>query len=272
MKSYVKVLLLLLIPLLLVASYSMWGGDWWLEKTDFSELKTLIDSWTMPADDEVENGTDTVFAVAEVVPDSVDSICVAEVEPAPMDTANQKILFFGDSMLEGLSRRLCDYAMENGHELTSVIWYSSTSQTWAECDTLEHFIKKTSPSFMVVCLCSNELFVRDLKERDEYIGRIVSKMCDVPFVWISPPNWKEDTGINDLIIKHVGKDRYFDSRHLELKRGRDRVHPTFDAAEGWMDSVAVWMSSDSTRHPIRMDVPQQQRPRKFKQILLLPPS
>ena len=272
MKQYVKVLLLLLIPLLLVASYSMWGGDWWLEKADFSELKSVIDSWARPGGEAVEVGADSTFAVVEVVTDSVDSVCTAEVEPAPMDTTNQKILFFGDSMLEGLSRRLCDYAMENGHELTSVIWYSSTSQTWAECDTLEYFIKKTSPSFMVVCLCSNELFVRDLAERDKFIGRIVSKMGDVPFVWISPPNWKEDTGINDLIIKHVGEDRYFDSRHLELRRGRDRVHPTFDAAADWMDSVAVWMSGDSTRHPVRMDVPQQPRPRKFKQILLLPPS
>ena len=70
----------------------------------------------------------------------------------------------------------------------------------------------------------------------------------------------------------MGEDRYFDSRHLELRRGRDRVHPTFDAAADWMDSVAVWMSGDSTRHPIRMAVPLQQRPRKFKQILLLPPE
>lgn len=272
MKSYLKVLLLLLIPLLLIASYSMWGGDWWLEKADFSELKTVIDSWGRYAGESMESGADSTIMVIEAVPDTVDSVCVVEVEVAPLDTTNQRILFFGDSMLEGLSRRMCDYAMENGHELTSVIWYSSTSQTWAESDTLEHFIKKTSPTFMVVCLCSNELFVRDLKERDEYIQRIVAKMGDVPFVWISPPNWKEDTGINDLIVKHVGKDRYFDSRHLELKRGRDRVHPTFDAAETWMDSVAVWVRGDSTRHPIRMAVPQQQRPRKFKQVLLLPPE
>ena len=125
---------------------------------------------------------------------------------------------------------------------------------------------------MVVCLCSNELFVRDLKERSGYIERVVSKIGDLPFVWISPPNWKEDTGINDLIIKHVGVDRYFDSRHLELKRGRDRVHPTFDAAEVWMDSVAVWMMGSDTKHPIRMSLPEEKRLRKFKQILLLPPK
>ena len=209
MKSYAKVILLLLIPMLLLASYSIWGGDWWLEKADFTELKAVIDAWILPADtvadDSDATGNDT--PAVEVV-DTVDSVCVEEPEIAPLDTASQRILFFGDSMLEGLSRRLCDYAMENGHELTSVIWYSSTSQTWAECDTLEHFIRKTSPTFVVVCLCSNELFVRDLKERSGYIERVVSKIGDLPFVWISPPNWKEDTGINDLIIKHVGAYHY----------------------------------------------------------------
>jgi hypothetical protein len=121
-----------------------------------------------------------------------------------------------------------------------------------------------------VCLCSNELFVRDLDDRDTYIKQIVRKIGDTPFVWISPPNWKEDTGINELIISNVGTNRYFDSRHLELKRGRDKVHPTFDAAEGWMDTVAVWMNSPQTAHPIRMDKPAEKRKRKFTQIILSP--
>lgn len=270
MKSYIKIVLLLLIPLLLVAAYSLWGGDWGLEKTDFSDVEAVLFRQS-PAEEgevatvEVSGMKDSVFAVAES-----DSACADVV--MPMDTASQRILFFGDSMLEGLSRRMCDYAMENGHELTSVIWYSSTSQTWAESDTLEYFIRKVSPTFVVACLCSNELFVRDLKEREDYIGRVVEKIGDVPFVWISPPNWKEDTGVNDLIIKRVGRDRYFDSRGLELKRGSDKVHPTFAAAAVWMDSVAVWMSGDETRHPIRMVVPQEARKRSFRQILLMPPK
>lgn len=249
MKSYFKIIFLLLIPLLLIIAYSKWGGYWWLEKIDLPDLE------------------DAVFRAKGAAVVSEDSVCGV---PMPLDTASHKILFFGDSMLEGLSRRLCDYAMENGHDLTSVVWYSSTSKEWAECDTLEHFISQVSPTFIVVCLCSNELFVRDLKDRDKYIARIVEKIGDVPFVWISPPNWKEDTGINELIIKNVGKDRYFDSRHLELKRGRDKVHPTFVAAEGWMDSVAVWMNGANTRHPIKMSVPMEKRTRKYRQVLLMP--
>lgn len=267
MKSYIKVILLLLIPLLMIASYSLWGGEWGLEKVDFSDVEVWLDSF------EQQEKAEAPLPV-EAPPVAADTLsAVSEpVAPAPLDTTPQRILFIGDSMLEGLSRRMCDYAMHNGHELTSVVWYSSTSQVWAECDTLEHFIRTASPTFVAVCLCSNELFVRDLKERDAYIRRVVEKIGDLPFVWISPPNWKEDTGINDLIVKNVGSDRYFDSRGLELKRGSDKIHPTFDAAAVWMDSVAVWMSGESTKHPIVMDVPVEKRPRKFRQILLMPPN
>lgn len=271
MKSYFKIMLLLLIPLLLMGAYSLWGGEWWLEKADFSKVGALMERMNAELNPEpmvAEIVEEDAVVLLEIVEDDTVEIAV----PNPVDTTAQRILFFGDSMLEGLSRRMCDYAMENGHELTSVIWYSSTSQTWAESDTLEHFMMKFNPTFVVVCLCSNELFVRDLKDREGYIRRVVEKVGDLPFVWISPPNWKEDTGVNDLIIKYAGRDRYFDSRGLELKRGKDRVHPTFDAAAEWMDSVAVWMGGDSTRHPIRMSVPREKRKRSFRQILLLPPE
>ena len=43
---------------------------------------------------------------------------------------NQTILFIGDSMVEGLSRRLGDYSAENGHTLYTVIWYSSSTERW----------------------------------------------------------------------------------------------------------------------------------------------
>lgn len=258
MKQYIKLILLLLIPLLLIMCYSIWDKDLWLEKADFSKLEDTINSMKT-----VNDTTDTAIAA--------DTIVIAETEKeVELDTASHRILFFGDSMLEGLGRRLCDYSMQNGHELTSVIWYSSTSKHWAETDTLQHFINKVQPTFIVVCLCSNELFVRDLDDRDTYIKRVVEKIADTPFIWISPPNWKEDTGINELIISNVGHDRYFDSRNLELKRGRDKVHPTFDAAETWMDTVAVWMSGKETAHPIRMDKPAEKRKRKFRQIILSP--
>lgn len=174
---------------------------------------------------------------------------------APTDSARQTILFIGDSMLEGLSRRLADYAERNGHTLYTVIWYSSTTRLWADTDTLRHFLLRRRPTFVLLCLGSNELFVRDAPTREPAIRRIVQQLDTLPFVWISPPNWKPDTGINELIRRNVGARRYFDSRHLTLARGRDRAHPTPEAAAAWMDTVAAWMSSPATAHPILLRRP-----------------
>lgn len=179
----------------------------------------------------------------------------AKAEEAKPDTSRQVILLFGDSMLEGLTRRLDDYTAANGYQLHTVIWYSSSTETWATTATLEHYIAQYHPSYILLCLGSNELFVNDLDQRDQYIKTLVQKMGDKPFVWIGPPNWKEDTGIDQLICDNVGKGAYFDSSRLNLTRGKDGRHPTFSAAAGWADLIAKWMSSSQCDHPIKMDRP-----------------
>ncbi|MEE0478027.1 MAG: hypothetical protein UDK32_09175, partial [Adlercreutzia sp.] len=77
-----------------------------------------------------------------------------------------RILFVGDSMLEELSRRLDDYAVANGHTLQTVVWYGSTTEKWGMTQTLRHLIAEYKPTYLWVCLGGNELFVRDLEERD----------------------------------------------------------------------------------------------------------
>lgn len=189
-----------------------------------------------------------------------------------IDSTAQRILFFGDSMVDELRKPFNDYAAQNGHTLTSVVWYSSASKHWAQTDTLEHFMREANPSYVVICLAANELFVKDLADRDAYIKRIVKKLGNLPYVWVSPPNWKEDTGINDLIVKNIGREHYFDSRHLKLQRRRDGAHPTPAASRVWMDSVAVWMNSLENAHPLLMAKPKAAATTKQTLHLLQPPK
>lgn len=309
MKAFAKLILLLLIPLALILAYSLYPGsigqgDLSLEKADLSAIDSLLPrTAALPQKDSVQAEASQVVvsdtmrhdapaasvaadaaATDSAVPSSAASgggsasvgSSTTKVETskpltvAASDSTKLRILFFGDSMLEGLAKRLCDYTMENGYDLTSVIWYSSSTKLWAETDTLQYFFDKVKPDFVMLCLGSNELFVRDLEKRDRYIGRLVDKLAGLPFIWISPPNWKDDSGINQLIIDHIGMDRYFDSRHLTLERSSDHAHPTHEAAALWMDTVAVWMSSSASRHPLRLDKPTEKRPRKFRQYLLKP--
>lgn len=260
MRSYLKLLSLLLIPLVSVVIYA---------KTD-AEIgvgEFVLEKATLPCDDDNDDYNDNDNYNDDFEPLTISTDTLTYNQP---DTATQRILFFGDSMLESLGRRFDQYTTENGHELTSVIWYSSSTKLWATTDTLQHFIRTVKPSFVMICLGSNELSVRDLTKRDAYVKTILQRIGDLPYCWVSPPNWKEDSGINKVILDNVGKDHYFDSRHLVLERGSDNVHPTFSSGACWMDTVVMWMNSGAFPHPIRLNVPTEKRKRQFRQIILAP--
>ena len=189
--------------------------------------------------------------------------------PAEVDTTAKTILFFGDSMLEGLSPRLADYCKANGHKLYTVIWYSSTTEVWGQCDTLSTFIRQYEPDYIFACLGANELFIRGIKDkRKPYLEHILAEIGDRPLLWIGPPNWKEDTGINEMLQERLEEGTFFLSNGMKFDRKRDGAHPTSRSAAAWMDSVVRWMP-DHCLHPIRLDMPQG-KGRADKVILLQP--
>ena len=193
---------------------------------------------------------------------------VAEYEKT--DTLPKTILFIGDSMLEGLSPRFAAYAQENGHRLYTVIWYGSTTEKWAESRRLTSYIAQYHPDFIVVCLGGNELFVKDIIEkRTKYADAIIAEAGEVPLLWIGPPNWKEDTGINRMLLSALGNKRFYESKDLILDRAKDGMHPTRVASRAWMDSVAHWIVKQSA-YPIKMNKPSATTARATKTIVLTP--
>lgn len=258
MKTYAKLILLLATTLLLLIGWAFLSenftsGGTLPARADFS---VLLPDTTAQADDNLTT-TDTM----------------PQPQEKQVDTTAQRILFFGDSMVEGLMGRIAQRATAGNHNITSVVWYSSGTRLWADTDTLSHFINEVQPTYIFVCLGANQLFVRNLHEVDKEIKRIVDRLGETPFVWISPPNWKDDTGINELIIKHVGPDRYFDSRHLILARRSDHAHPTAAAAREWADTICNWLATTLPRHPISLPEPNQAakgNSQNVKTVLLQP--
>ena len=203
--------------------------------------------------------------------DSLVTASPAQPEPAGPDTSSHRILFVGDSMVEGLRYRLSQYATANGHTMQCVIWYSSSSKYWARTDTLSAFIRKFDPTYIFLCLGANELFVRNIDERDAAVGEIIREIGDLPFIWIGPPNWKPDTGINDILARHGGKKRYYPSLRLKYERAKDGAHPVLKSYNMWADSVSTWLR-DSSAHPIRWDIPEKDTPKTHGVTLLSPPK
>lgn len=242
-------------------------GLWWLLLTAFvffgllsacdsitvfgHEFKSakIADALFSPA-----SGDSAMVAQTAAASDSVAAHGTAEVRP---DTTAQTILLIGDSMLEGISPRLAAYCAKSGHKLYTVIWYSSTSERWGSSDRLRDYMKRIRPTFVVVCLGANELFVSNIEEkRDKFVKNIIADIGTTPYLWIGPPNWKPDTGINRLISRNTAPGSFFLSDGMTFSRKKDGAHPTKESAALWVDSVVRWMPQHSN-HPIRLDTPTE---------------
>lgn len=190
---------------------------------------------------------------------------------APMDTTAKNILFIGDSMLEGLAPRLAAYCDVSGHTLVEVIWYSSSTLCWGQTARLTELIDKYHPNYIMVCLGANELYVPDIKNaRRPYLKKILAEIGDIPYVWIGPPNWDKDTGINDLLKQEVDEGCFYLSANDKFDRSRDGAHPTRASAHQWMDRVVKWMETQGA-YPIRLNTPEKVTTRASRIVVYQPP-
>ncbi|MDE7375215.1 MAG: hypothetical protein K2N16_00020, partial [Muribaculaceae bacterium] len=191
---------------------------------------------------------------------TVDSVAV---EP---DTLPKTVMIVGDSMLEGLSPRLAAYCEASGHTLYTVIWYSSTTKEWGgDKRRLETYMREYKPDFIFISLGANELFVKDIIDtRRDYVREIKRQLGSTPYLWIGPPNWKKDTGINELLRQELPQGRFFVSDGMHFDRKKDGAHPTAESAVVWMDSIARWMP-DHAASQLMLHQPEKKtgRPKKI---------
>ena len=188
---------------------------------------------------------------------------------AEMDTTKKTILFIGDSMVECLFPRMSAYAKKNGHNLYCVVWYSSSTEVYGTRTTIKDYISKYKPDYILITLGGNELFIRDIRQkRQKYVDEIIRQMGNIPYVWIGPPNWKDDTGINDMISESVPQGCFYLSYTPDqhYNRKKDGAHPKAESSILWMDRICKWIMTKSA-HPIRLEAPpagETARPTKLE--------
>lgn len=187
-----------------------------------------------------------------------------------LDSSPKTILIIGDSMLEGLAPRLGAYCKASGDTLYAAIWYSSTSELYGESKLMSDYIAKYHPDYIFLSLGGNELFVSDVAEkRDKHVKSILAEIGDIPYLWIGPPNWKADTGINELISKNTPEGCYFRSEGMEFERKRDGAHPTPESAAAWMDSIIRWMPLHA-KYVLPLQTPTEESVRPYKLFIHQP--
>jgi hypothetical protein len=166
-----------------------------------------------------------------------------------VDTTRLTVLLFGDSMIEWARFRIARWFREAGYDLCTVIWPSSNLIWWAKSDTLRYFMETLRPDYVLISLGGNELFIPGISRRRPYLEKILQDIGLTPHVWIGPPNWAEDTGINDLLRERMGPGCFFESKRLSFDRLEDGAHPTPQSAYRWADSIAFYLR-DSALVPV----------------------
>lgn len=215
-------------------------GGWHPKKAPFKE-KLLSDSRGF-------SDSDSATMASERIVGSLHDRVVQAVDSTP-----QSILLIGDSMTLNLALQLARYAAQNGHIFNAVNWDSSNTRIWGASDTLAHFIREFDATYVFVSLGSNELYLKHPNSRKPDVQRILAQIGELPYIWIGPPNWKEDFGINDMIESQCRPGTFFRSAGMTFERKKDHVHPTRHASALWIDSIMRWMPQSA--HPILADVP-----------------
>lgn len=172
---------------------------------------------------------------------------------AVVDSTPQSILLIGDSMTMNLALRLAQYAKHNGHTMHAVNWDSSSTVKWGKSDHLKDYIHEFGATYVFISLGANELYLKNPKTHQQYVEMILDQIGDLPYVWIGPPNWKEDFGVNDMLEEVCKPGSFFRSAGMKFARKKDGIHPTREASAFWIDSIARWMPKSG--HPILLDTP-----------------
>ncbi len=242
--SYTGIWLLLVTALIIVLLIAFADdiniGEWKIKKAPYAEA--LL--------------TDKAKELREKeIADSIHSAKILEQERKiiRVDSTPQSILLIGDSMTMNLAFRLAQYAKQNGHDFHAVNWDSSNTIKWGNSSHLADYIEEYGVTYVFVSLGSNELYLKNPQTHVQYVEKILSQIGEVPYVWIGPPNWKEDFGVNDMLQETCAPGSFFRSEGMEFKRKKDGIHPTREASALWIDSIARWINKSS--HPILLDAP-----------------
>lgn len=173
------------------------------------------------------------------------------------ESRNQVVLLIGDSMADGMGARFNDYAVKNGFEFHSIVWYGSTTRDWAIASDLQYQIERVRPTYIIISLGTNDLGYKDYNRRTAAIQTILSRVGNIPYVWVGPLPWRKvkDRRIVNVIRDCTGEGKFFDSSSVIASRA-DGVHPTRQGAAHWVDKIVEWMGEPELNdNPIEMDQP-----------------
>jgi len=166
----------------------------------------------------------------------------------PRVDRNTWVLHIGDSFVEaGLFQNLGPKIRAAGSNYVVDATTATYTTTWANDPELDRWLAKR-PALVLVTLGANEVDMPTPAEHGAPVEQLVRKIAaaKASCVWITPPMWKKDSGILQVIHDHSAPCLFFDSDAVtggltDDERQRDHIHPNERGGARWSEAFWGWL-------------------------------
>jgi hypothetical protein len=170
--------------------------------------------------------------------------------PLPVSAKGTWVLHIGDSFAQAsFAQNLAPRVRATGAGYKVDARISTYTTTWAYDAKLEDWLRR-GPTLVIVTLGANEVDIPAPGVHARAVERLASRIhaAGASCVWTTPPLWKPDSGILQVIHDHCAPCAYFDSDAslgggLRLdERKPDRIHPNARGGARWADAFWGWLA------------------------------
>jgi lysophospholipase L1-like esterase len=159
------------------------------------------------------------------------------------------VLHIGDSFVQAsFEQNLRPRFEASGTEYVVAATPGTYTTTWASDPHLDRWLARR-PSLVLITLGANEVDMPTPIEHARAVQRLVTKIgeASTSCVWITPPMWKADSGILQVIHDHSAPCLFLDSDAvlgglLPAERQGDGIHPNPRGGARWADAVWLWLT------------------------------
>ncbi len=161
------------------------------------------------------------------------------------------VLHVGDSFVDAsFQQNLSPRFRDSGSRYISRSEVATYTTTWAYDPVFDAWLAK-KPALVIVTLGANEADIPVPEEHAKAIAKIAHKIAaaGATCVWTTPPLWRQDTGIVQVIHDHAAPCLFFESdavmgSPLSLaERNPDRIHPNPKGGARWAQAFWRWLQT-----------------------------
>ena len=179
---------------------------------------------------------------------SADPTAVTTAEPPrdpPPIPPNTVVLNIGDSFLQAYFAQSLKPKLDAlGAHYEVKAEQATYTVTWAA--KMDYLLQTWKPDLVIINLGANELANIEPEKHAPAVRKIAASVGDIPCVWVSPPSWRKDTGILEVIRTNTAPCRFFNSDTQvpqPIPRQGDKIHPNKEGGQMWADAFWKWLLS-----------------------------